>query len=52
MVRLNDFIMCDIRVLCIEGGGLVGIIWVFFRGIWEVVEVFGLGLNFFRFVYV
>lgn len=32
MVRLNDFIMCDIRVLCIEGGGLVGIIWVFFRG--------------------
>lgn len=45
MVRLNDFTMRDTRVLRTEGEGLVGIIWVLFRGIWEVVEVFGLGPN-------
>lgn len=45
MVRLNDFTMRDTRVLRTEGGGLVGIIWVLFRGIWGVVEVFGLGPN-------
>lgn len=32
MVRLNDFTMRDTRVLRTEGGGLVGIIWVLFRG--------------------